>query len=646
MAISGGDPPAARGRSAWSGPCDRPACWTGSRPDRDPRPAASGSPTRGPIGRPSQAIDLDVPAGACLLVIGPSGSGKSTFALALAGLVPREVPGTWTGSLTVDGVEARRARRRHAGRARVPGPVAPAGHGSGRATTWPSGWRTWPGRARRCSGACRRRSADVGLGGAADRIALELSGGQRQRLALAGVARAAAAGPRPRRADGEPRPGRRCGRSSPASPSSRRRRSHARPRRAPGRRGVAAGRPRPGPRRGRRARWPSGRRDEVLRGASGPGRRRDLAARRPAASPSGPAPPTGRRPCSSRTTSRFAYDPARPVLRGIDLRLGVGERVALVGPNGSGKSTLARLLVGLLRPDAGTVRLDGRDPAGMSAAEVARAAGYVFQEPERQFLTQRVRDEVAARAAPGRDGAGGRRAGAPGPAARRVRGAQPVPAVGRRAAAPVAGHGARPRAGRAHPRRADVRSGPARLRRAAGPARRRPAADDHGHRRDPRRALRGRGHRPGHPRSRMAGSSPTRPSDDRRPTRRRRARRERPGSGQPADQAGRGLPVAGRPGGDRRPRRAGRRGHGGHRRRHRPRADRSARPAPGVAAVVVRGGRRRPQQHRVRGGQHRSERDGGRAHRAAARDRRRRSRRRRPSGCGSWPSPPSASSSP
>ena len=90
----------------------------------------------------------------------------------------------------------------------------------------------------------------------------------------------------------------------------------------------------------------------------------------------------------------YAYDPARPVLRGVDLRLGAGERIALVGPNGSGKSTLARLLVGLLRPDAGVVRLAGRDPSRMAAADLARVAGYVFQEPERQFLTQTVRDEV------------------------------------------------------------------------------------------------------------------------------------------------------------------------------------------------------------------------------------------------------------
>ena len=51
----------------------------------------------------------------------------------------------------------------------------------------------------------------------------------------------------------------------------------------------------------------------------------------------------------------------RPILRGIDLAIAPGDRVALVGPNGAGKSTLLRVLAGLIVPTAGTVTL-GRDP--------------------------------------------------------------------------------------------------------------------------------------------------------------------------------------------------------------------------------------------------------------------------------------------
>jgi energy-coupling factor transport system ATP-binding protein len=90
----------------------------------------------------------------------------------------------------------------------------------------------------------------------------------------------------------------------------------------------------------------------------------------------------------------FSYERGAPVLADVDVAIAAGERVALVGPNGSGKSTLGRLLVGVLRPSAGTVRLRGADPARLSASELARRAGYVFQDPEAGFLADTVVDEV------------------------------------------------------------------------------------------------------------------------------------------------------------------------------------------------------------------------------------------------------------
>jgi energy-coupling factor transport system ATP-binding protein len=89
----------------------------------------------------------------------------------------------------------------------------------------------------------------------------------------------------------------------------------------------------------------------------------------------------------------FAYD-GPPVIRSVDLALSAGERVALIGTNGSGKSTLARLLVGLLRPADGRVRLGDVDPARLAPAELSRRAAFVFQDPEQQFVTLRVEDEV------------------------------------------------------------------------------------------------------------------------------------------------------------------------------------------------------------------------------------------------------------
>jgi putative ABC transport system ATP-binding protein len=70
-------------------------------------------------------------------------------------------------------------------------------------------------------------------------------------------------------------------------------------------------------------------------------------------------------------------------LDGVSLAIARGERVAIVGASGSGKSTLMNVLGLLDRPDAGSYRLDGRDVAGLAAAEQARMRnariGFVFQ---------------------------------------------------------------------------------------------------------------------------------------------------------------------------------------------------------------------------------------------------------------------------
>ncbi|WP_217922339.1 ABC transporter ATP-binding protein [Miltoncostaea oceani] len=70
-------------------------------------------------------------------------------------------------------------------------------------------------------------------------------------------------------------------------------------------------------------------------------------------------------------------------LRGVDLRIGRGEMVAVAGPSGSGKTTLLQILGGLDRPTGGRALFEGRDMGGMREAEVTRlrldAIGFVFQ---------------------------------------------------------------------------------------------------------------------------------------------------------------------------------------------------------------------------------------------------------------------------
>ena len=70
---------------------------------------------------------------------------------------------------------------------------------------------------------------------------------------------------------------------------------------------------------------------------------------------------------------------AREVLRGVDLAVARGERLALVGPNGSGKTTLLRACAGIVRSRSGAVLLDGVAISTQHPRERARRIGYVPQ---------------------------------------------------------------------------------------------------------------------------------------------------------------------------------------------------------------------------------------------------------------------------
>ena len=92
----------------------------------------------------------------------------------------------------------------------------------------------------------------------------------------------------------------------------------------------------------------------------------------------------------------FAYSSDRPVLDGINLSLHDGERLGLAGAIGCGKTTLLHLIVGLIKPEAGTVCAFGRARRNeKDFHEVRRRAGLVFQYADDQLFCPTVIEDVA-----------------------------------------------------------------------------------------------------------------------------------------------------------------------------------------------------------------------------------------------------------
>jgi energy-coupling factor transporter ATP-binding protein EcfA2 len=113
-----------------------------------------------------------------------------------------------------------------------------------------------------------------------------------------------------------------------------------------------------------------------------------------------PVTPAGATPLLSVKDLSFTYRDGHRALDEVSFSIHRQEFLAIAGANGAGKTTLGSLLSGVLAPPRGTVFLEGTDVATLPAWAVADKVGYVFQNPEHQFVSATVRGELAFSLAP------------------------------------------------------------------------------------------------------------------------------------------------------------------------------------------------------------------------------------------------------
>ena len=91
----------------------------------------------------------------------------------------------------------------------------------------------------------------------------------------------------------------------------------------------------------------------------------------------------------------FGYQKGQQTLRDVSFSIGKGEMVSIVGRNGAGKSTLSKLICGFETPDAGEIFLNGKPLAEENIRRRAQHIGYVMQNPNQMISKTMIYDEVA-----------------------------------------------------------------------------------------------------------------------------------------------------------------------------------------------------------------------------------------------------------
>ncbi len=90
----------------------------------------------------------------------------------------------------------------------------------------------------------------------------------------------------------------------------------------------------------------------------------------------------------------FSYEPGRPVLSDVSFVIGNGESVGLIGANGAGKSTIMKLILGLLTPADGEIRIDGTPVGKETLKEIRKKLGFVLQDSDNQMFMPTVYEDM------------------------------------------------------------------------------------------------------------------------------------------------------------------------------------------------------------------------------------------------------------
>jgi cobalt/nickel transport system ATP-binding protein len=91
----------------------------------------------------------------------------------------------------------------------------------------------------------------------------------------------------------------------------------------------------------------------------------------------------------------YSYPDGNKAVKNVNIRIHHGESVAIVGANGAGKSTLLKLLVGIMRPEVGEIRLGDIPITPKTLNIIRQRIGFTFQDPEDQLFNTTVYDDVA-----------------------------------------------------------------------------------------------------------------------------------------------------------------------------------------------------------------------------------------------------------